>query len=195
MGRYIAQPLTPDSPAPSREDLLRLAEKYARLADLRQRRDADQHPAPAILRALSTEYPGCLRELDTLGLTELQRRSATAARHDAPPEPWMPWVLAYHRVLRAALIIKANRGKTNAARPHATLDAAALILQISAAVGLHVTADFVQAAAGPLGPRLNVLVLAVLAEQFGTRAAQIERVLFPARRPPALRGPEGGSKT
>jgi hypothetical protein len=101
-------------PALAADDLARLARKYATLTALRQRRDGtDLLPARETLRALAQEFPGCLRELDTLGLPELRRRAeVTAAALDgAPQEPWMAWILAFHARLAAALAEKRISGQ------------------------------------------------------------------------------------
>jgi len=84
-----------------------LARKYAALAALRTRRDGAGTPATrAELRALAAEFPGCLRELDTLGATELTRRQQACAA--GAHEPWMDWIAAYHAHIRAALAARAG---------------------------------------------------------------------------------------
>ena len=51
-----------------------IARKYRALVALRARRDGGGAPATRDeLRALATEFPGCLRELDTLGPGERAR--------------------------------------------------------------------------------------------------------------------------
>jgi hypothetical protein len=90
-------------------DLAALASKYAALASLREQRDGtNATPTRQTLRELSQTFPGCLRELDTLGLPELRRRAAVtaAAAAGGPQEPWMAWILSFHRLLAAALAEK-----------------------------------------------------------------------------------------
>jgi hypothetical protein len=62
------------------------------------------------LRSLAGEFPGCLRELDTLGPDELARRAAAAAAAAAggPREPWMDWIAAYHALMTEALGARAR---------------------------------------------------------------------------------------
>jgi hypothetical protein len=48
-------------------DLRALARKYERLAGWRGQRDGGSSATRDELRALAAEFPGCLRELDTLG--------------------------------------------------------------------------------------------------------------------------------
>jgi hypothetical protein len=90
-----------------------LARKYHALAALRARRDGDGPAATrAELRALAAEFPGCLRELDTLGATELARRERLCAA--GAHEPWMDWIAAYHARVRAALAARAGGTRVRA---------------------------------------------------------------------------------
>ena len=102
--------MTPDA-------LAGLARKYAALVALRARRDGGGPAATRDeLRQLAGEFPGCLRELDTLGPEELTRRAeaATATAAGGAPEPWMDWIASYHALMGEALAARA-RGKTEAA--------------------------------------------------------------------------------
>ena len=91
-----------------------LARTYRALAALRARRDGGGPAATRDeLRKLAGEFPGCLRELDTLGAEELSRRAvaAAAAAAGGPREPWMDWIASYHALMGEALAARA-RGKT-----------------------------------------------------------------------------------
>jgi hypothetical protein len=141
-----------------------LARKYERLAALRARRDSNGRPATRDeLRALAAEFPGCLRELDTLGPDELARRtSACAAAADGgPPEPWMAWIDGYHALMRQALAARGARLRGES--PNAG-------------------DDFAQAVLAPPGGRMAVVVLRALALRFGVPAVTIAAALFPVRR-------------
>ncbi len=92
------------------ERLAALARKYRALVALRARRDGGGAPATRDeLRALAAEFPGALRELDTLGPGELARRAAAAAAAAAggPGEPWMDWIADYHALMADALAARA----------------------------------------------------------------------------------------
>jgi hypothetical protein len=148
-----------------------LARKYAALVGLRRRRDAGGDAAGGgELRALAAEFPGCLRELDTLGLVELERRArATEAAADGGAvEPWMAWIDGYHALMRAALAVRASRA------PEPPLDAT---------FATDLATDFVAAVLAPPGGRVSVVVLRALAARFGVPAATISAALFPTRRP------------
>ena len=149
-------PVAPAGP----EVLAALARKYRTLVAWRARRDAGQATARAELRALAAEFPGCLRELDTLGRTELERRAAACAAGPGPAvEPWASWIAEYHALMRAALRIRAG------------------------ARDQPVPPGFAEAVRRPPGGRIGVVVLRALAARFGVPAAMIARALFPVRRP------------
>jgi hypothetical protein len=98
-----------DQPAATAPDAL--TRKYRALVALRTRRDGGGAPATRReLRALAREFPGCLRELDTLGPDELARRAAAAAVAAAggSREPWMDWIAAYHALMASELAARAR---------------------------------------------------------------------------------------
>jgi hypothetical protein len=99
------------SAAVTAEGLDALASKYRTLMALRARRDAGGAPATRDeLRALAARFPGCLRELDTLGRDELARRAtaAAAAAAGGAREPWMEWIAGYHALMTDALAARAR---------------------------------------------------------------------------------------
>jgi len=143
-----------------------LARKYGALAALRSRRDGGGPAATRDeLRALATEFPGCLRELDTLGAAEIARRAAACAgaAAGAPSEPWMAWIAAYHALVTRALGARAGRADRTA-RGSAAADA------------------FEAAALVPPEGRVNVVVLREIGARFGVPAEAVAAALFPVRR-------------
>jgi hypothetical protein len=149
-----------------------LARKYAALVTLRRRRDDGGDPAGGgALRALAAEFPGCLRELDTLGLPELGRR-ANACSDDAAHEPWMDWIAGYHALMRAAFAVRAEAGTPEE-----------LVARASRAAGVSLDEAFVASALAPPHGRVGVVVLRALAARFGVPAPEIASALFPVRRP------------
>jgi hypothetical protein len=145
-----------------------LARKYGALAELRARRDEGGTPATrGELRLLAGEFPGCLRELDTLGADELARRAVAvaAAAAGAIREPWMAWIAAYHTMMKDALAARAG----------------------GAAGGGEPEDDFARAALDPPEGRLNVMVLRALSARFGVDPTTIAETLFPVRRPSPYR--------
>lgn len=158
--------------SPSADELHALARKYRTLVALRARRDQQQaHSVPpplsdrtpaAVLRSLAREFPGSLRELDTLGAAELARRAARveeAAEAGEATEPWMAWIARYHALMRSALAIR--RGGAGS--------------EPDAAFAAEVTA--------PPDGRLGIVVLRRLAREFAVPAKEIAATLFPLRRP------------
>lgn len=174
--------------SPGADELNALARKYRTLVELRARRDQLPHgqaqsppaePPPlseprtpaAVLRSLAREFPGCLRELDTLGAAELAQRAARvaeAAAAGAASEPWMAWIARYHRLMRAALAIRRAGG---AAAGEGSSD------------GLEVDAAFVADVMAPPDGRLGIVVFRRLGREFGVPAREIAAALFPVRRP------------
>jgi hypothetical protein len=180
-------------------DLRALARKYKALAALRARRDGGGNPAPdralaVELRALAREFPGCLRELDTLGAAELQRRAASTAAaaqsvdangdsDAAAHEPWMPWISSYHGLMRAALEIR-RRTKASPAHASATTPAlATLAADATRIAGVAVDVTFVQAVSAPPQGRIGIVVLRLLATLYQQPPQTIAAALFPLRRP------------
>jgi hypothetical protein len=151
-----------------------LARKYATLVALRRRRDAGGDAAGGgALRALAAEFPGCLRELDTLGLPELERRAHACADDADADEPWIAWIAAYHALMRAALAIRAPAGR----------DAATLVSVATQAAAVPIDEAFVASVLEPPEGRVAVVVLRALSARFGVPAATIAATLFPTRRP------------
>jgi hypothetical protein len=133
-----------------------LAEKYRRLLALRHAVGVGARPdeaARAELRAVARQWPGALRELDSLQTDELERRAeACATGSDAA---WIGWMARYHELMRAALALR--RGVIER-----TVDEA-----------------FAKAVARPQHGRLNVVVFARLATEVGRPAAELWNTLFP----------------
>jgi hypothetical protein len=157
--------VVPDADILPASALQGLARKYARLSAWRDRRDGVGLPATRDeLRALAAEFPGCLRELDTLGPAELGRRAAAcaaAADHATAIEPWMAWIDAYHALVRRALAAREARAR-----------------------GAPPAGDaFEQAVLAPPGGRMGVVIMRALAERFGVQPSAIAAALFPVRRP------------
>jgi hypothetical protein len=148
------------------DELRALARKYHALVALRARRDDARpggHARLEELRELAREFPGCLRELDTLGATELARRAAAVdnAATGGPREEWMAWIWGYHRLMRAALALRRGGGGD--------------------ADG--VDEAFAVAVKAPPSGRLGIVVLRRLAAEHGRPAKEIATALFPLRRP------------
>jgi hypothetical protein len=176
------------APTPAAADLRQLAEKYRALAELRAHRDQTPELDPrgpatrAALRALAESHPGCLRELDTLGAPEIERRAraASAAADGQPLEPWMAWIWAYHRLMRASLAIKRRLGR---ARLREGAPLAALLTEAEQIAGWPLSASFIHAVARPPQRRLGVVVLDLLGELYEDSPRVISETLFPPRRP------------
>jgi hypothetical protein len=141
-----------------------LAEKYRRMARLRAELPADAPPDAAArgkMKQLAREFPGALRELDSLATDEIEAR--LRALEGAADEPWMRWMCRYHTLMRAALQLRAHGGDPAAA---------------------GVDEAFARAVAAPLHGRLMVAVFDRIAAEEGLDRGTIWDTLFPPRKGP-----------
>ncbi len=164
-----------------RSDLLALARKYRALSELRRaqyRMTFADVRAP--LRELSREFPGSLRELDTLPLEEIEKKSELleSAARGAALEPWMQWMHAYHLTMRAALAVKQRLAGRRAPSDALAFEIAGAV---SREVGYRCDLEFVVAVARPPQGRINPIVLRRLALMFDAEPEALGRALFPAR--------------
>jgi hypothetical protein len=116
---------------------------------------ADDPATRAALRAFAAEWPGALRELDTLPTSEIDQRLAACASN--ADEPWIAWMARYHELMRTALAIRRNEPPPD------------------------VDDSFARAVLKPRHGRLNVAVFTQLAREFDTDARTIWDTLFPPR--------------
>jgi len=158
----------------SASELHALSRKYALLGELRRRHD--ERP-PAELQPLAREFPGALRELDALPLTEIDRRSGSVelALRGGPTEALLEWISGYHALMRAALAIKRElRGRASLSSE----DAAVLARSASLEFGVVCDAPLVLEIEHPPRGRLNEVVLLRLARTFGVSPARLRDALF-----------------
>jgi hypothetical protein len=169
-------------PPPPRHELLALARKYRTLAALRRAKSRGEAVPPRdVFRALAEEFPGALRELDTVRLRDLDTRAEaleSAADEQQPVEPWMHFVADYHGWMRAALVVKIRLARQSVVpndRAHRVARAAAEL------TGRPVDTQFVASVADPPAGRLKSVVLDRIAAVHGYNADEIRSVLFPPR--------------
>lgn len=165
----------------ARSDLAALARKYRALGELR-RTEHDLAEVRVPLRELAREFPGALRELDTLPLDEIDRRAERleAAARGAGAEPWMEWLVSYHAAMRAALFVKRRLEGRRSVDERRAFE---LARQAARETGYRCDAGFVQAVARPRAGRLNVVVFERIEAGFGVPPGSIWQALFPERRP------------
>jgi hypothetical protein len=103
-----------------REAVRTLVDKYARMITLRRELGRGQPSASdrARLKALAADFPGSLRELETLTSDELAARHALASSGATPR--WLVWTAAYHEAMRAELAARKRVAKS--AAPHGRLN-------------------------------------------------------------------------
>lgn len=145
---------------PPADVLADLASKYEELARLRDERAAGAAPAHRdVLKRLSARFPGALRELDTMDLTEIRERAAALreAATTGPVAPWMIWVAAYHALFQLAL-------GTDREPP------------------AGITPDAVARVRTPPRGRRTEAVIRAIADTFGAPEDEVARALLPRRR-------------
>jgi hypothetical protein len=138
-----------------RAELRALADKYARMSALRATlgRGTPSTEDRERLRVLARDFPGALRELDTIDDAELARRRI--ASQQAEPAPWLRWMAAYHALMRRALALRSGAA--------------------------DVEDDFAAAIRAPRHGRMNVVVFEALARRFALPVATLWDALFPSR--------------
>ncbi|MCG5054444.1 MAG: hypothetical protein KA712_15885 [Myxococcales bacterium] len=166
-----------DASSPPRAALEALETKYLSLVRLRATRDEtrpfDLAGVKPTLKALAAAFPGCLRELDRLRLSELERRHTEVrqALAGGAALPWMLWMWEFHTWLGAALALKQGRPLPQE---------------------IPLTAEFRDAVRRPPRGRLVPLVIEVVAQRLGVPADELATTLFPPRRAAGPPPPRGG---
>jgi hypothetical protein len=165
-------------------DIAALARKYRTLASLRRDRAAGKPiPAREVFRDLADEFPGALRELDTLPMAVITTRLAAleACVAGAESDAWMAIEHAHHAWMRAALMLKRRLRKK---RVVSDADAVRMAREVSARVGLVVDAAFVREVAAPREGRLRIVVCERVASVCGVTVEEVRGALFPGKKTP-----------
>jgi hypothetical protein len=158
---------------PQQAALAELAVKYETLLRLRVARDQTELSRPvsketkATLQSLSQAFPGCLRELDRCTSDQLLQRleDVKLAQGGVRVAVWIPWVWRFHQLLRAALHAKRLTPEAQSQPQKET--------ELS---------DFLKDCVRPAHGKLVPVVLAQLAHETNTPAAELSETLFPKRR-------------
>jgi hypothetical protein len=164
----------------SREALEDLVRKYAQMLAMRLVRESEAEARPRMAE-LASRFPGALRELDSLELSEILRRSAEldAVLHQGREvERWMEAVALFHALARGALSAKrwlAGRKLVDeqVEREYARAVAA---LAFPADAGAWVR-DLACIASPPRG-RMSDLVFARIARHLGTSERDARVLVF-----------------
>lgn len=158
--------------------LAALGRKYRVLSELRR---GVLHGEVRVLSSLAREFPGALRELECLPLDAIDRRGEAVRRAEQgfTPEPWIEWMLAYHRLMRLAL---AAKRRLRDARAPELEQATSIALELRGEYAETCEPVFVARVARPPGGRLNRLIFEELALALGRPSFEIEAVLFPELR-------------
>ncbi|MBS2019349.1 MAG: hypothetical protein JST00_41180 [Deltaproteobacteria bacterium] len=131
-------------------DLRDLRGKYERMLHLRRAHERARvdpsfvEPNPRTeMRALAAEFPGALRELDTLPLAEIEERilaiTTTVDRHGDDPDlahvpRWMHAIVLFHRLARGELALRRDGRTEHGERRGRLMDA--VYTQLARALGM-----------------------------------------------------------
>ena len=172
-----------------RQELRALREKYERMRALRDaharaRADAsfvEPDPRPEMGR-LAEQFPGALREIDTLTLEIIAARItsiAVAERDPSRAEPWMTAQIVFHRYARGALAAKRWLAGRKAITPALR---AAFARAAPGGDAAELYADDLERIASPPGGRLMDLVHAKVARALRLTEAEARLLVFGPRR-------------
>ena len=158
--------------------LLDLSRKYQVLLRLREASDRRSPDLRLTMRAVASEFPGALRELDVLPIETLRSRAAAVSRalEGAPLQHWIEPLYRYHRTMRLALTVKLRvAGRRLVSRA----DAERLARIACEREDWPCDANFVaQVAQPPLG-RLNLAVARRIEDELRLPSGRLIDWLFP----------------
>jgi len=169
-----------DTPRPGELDLARLRYKYETILELRLRDQSGASPTTE-LRALSQEFPGALRPLDSLTLANIHDRIDTIVSAELDPAQIAPWMIAeltFAQAMRGLLAAKAwLRGRKELdAEMRVQFEAEAPQLR-DGLLALVWRADLVQIAQ-PTGGRLVPLAIMRVAAALSISGDEATALLF-----------------
>jgi hypothetical protein len=180
------------------EGIAELQEKYVEMLAMRLLEEiakpSAEHRASvrARMSTLAARFPGSLRELDDLEISEIRRRISTldgVVAGTSAVEPWMEAIALFHKLARGALWAKRwLRGRKSVS---ASLEAAYVVdaLAVDFARDALVWRKELAAIAQPPAGRVMRLVFARVGEALNLTEAQARRVVFGSPRGERKAGP------
>jgi hypothetical protein len=169
------------------EGCLELREKYVEMLSMRlsdstdAQSDAQLAQVRARMSALAARFPGSLRELDDLEISEIRRRISeldAVLSGTSEVEPWMQAIALFHRLARGALWAKRwLRGRRSV---NASLEAAyaADAETLGFARDALAWSTELAAIARPPGGRVMRLVHARVGRALGVTELEAQRMVF-----------------
>ncbi|MDF2696373.1 MAG: hypothetical protein K0S65_4756 [Labilithrix sp.] len=138
---------------------------------------------------LADEYPGSLREIDTLPLDVIRARVHAldaAARRPSTAEPWMVAQAVFHRHARGALAAKRWLAGRKVITPALRAAFVRSLRTLARGPEAKLFANELEAVASPPGGRLMDLVHAHVARTLDVTVAEARALVF-GRAPPEAR--------
>jgi hypothetical protein len=169
------------------EEIARLREKYVEILAMRLLEEvvtpSAEHRTNVRTRmsTLAARFPGALRELDDLAISEIRRRIRTldaVADGTGGVEPWMEAIALFHRLARGALWAKRwLRGRKSV---NASLEAAYAVdaLSVDSACDALAWRTELAAIARPPEGRMMRLVFARIGKELNLSESQARRAAF-----------------
>ncbi len=166
------------------EDVRDLHVKYVEMLAMRLAHEDGAEDLPrtrARMVALASRFPGALREIDRLELTDLRARIGrleAVLAGESQGEPWMAAVALFHELMRGALCAKRwlkgkRRVGDSTARAFAS-ELSGLAFPREAQAWLNQ----LDCIAAPPGGRITDLVYARIALALGTPTSEAQRLVF-----------------
>ncbi len=93
--------------------VIALRSKYEEMRSLRQTAPASPRVHKERLASLASRFPGALREIDALPMSEIDRRIEALSRAERDPSAhadWMHAMTRFHELTRGALFVKRELG-------------------------------------------------------------------------------------
>jgi hypothetical protein len=164
-------------PVVSREALRDLLAKYLKMLAMRLERPLEAEARPRMAE-LAQRFPGALRELDDLELSEIRRRATaldSVLQGEREIEPWMHAVVRFHALARGALSAKRWLEGRKAVDARVERAYAAALSTLAFPEDASAWALDLARIASPPNGRVTNLVFARVARELGTseRAARL----------------------
>jgi hypothetical protein len=133
------------------------------------------------MRALAARFPGALRELDRLTMTQIDERVRLleeSIEQSRTPPAWAPYACAYHGWMRGILKLRSLIGDERDVATALAILRAHYVAADDEPELSQFDSRSIQEILNPVEGRTNSWVFRRIAEEFGENATQVERAIF-----------------
>jgi len=172
------------------EELPALRDKYAQMRAMRLAHaagDEQPHEVRKAMADLALRFPGALREIDELELTEIEwriERLGAALSGAIDVEPWMEAMALFHRLARGALCAKRWLSGRRVVTPEVATSFRADAAELAFPNEALDWESHLGAVAAPPAGRVTQLVYERMAVRLAITAEEARSLVFPERRRP-----------